>query len=278
VFPAKNNPVARVLGATVVLTAAWLFWLPDVRPLKKNPPKTTAYIELRRREAAAQGRTLNVRWTWVGYDSISKNLREAVVTAEDDTFYRHNGVDRDALSAALQQDLKAGRLSVGGSTITMQLARNLWLGHRRTLARKGQEVALAWLIEHLAGLTKERLLEIYLNIIEWGPQVHGADEAARYYFDEDAGQLTLPEALFLTIVVPSPTKWRWRFAPDGTLRPFARAQMHFIANKMAAKGWLNPAEVLPADSLHVTLRGPARALFAARDTVAVADSSEAAPF
>ena len=100
-----------------------------------------------------------------------------------------------------------------------------------------------------AGLSKERLLEIYLNIIEWGPDVHGADEAARYYFDEDAAQLTLPEALFLTIVVPSPAKWRWRFAPDGTLRPFARAQMHFIANKMASKGWLDPAEVPPADSL-----------------------------
>lgn len=122
---------------------------------------------------------------------------------------------------------------------------------------------MAWVVEHLTGLTKERLLEVYLNIIEWGPEVHGADEAARYYFDTDAAHLSLDESLFLAIVVPSPSKWRWRFAPDGTLRPFARAQMHFVANKMASKGWLDPANVPPADSLRVTLRGPARALFAA---------------
>jgi len=211
-------------------------------------------------------------------DRISPYLRDGVLTNEDGGFWRHRGFNTEAIGLAVAADLRAGAYKRGAGTITMQLARNLWLGHRRTLARKAQEVALAWLLEHQTGLSKERLLEIYLNIIEWGPEVHGADEAARYYFDEDAVRLTLPEALFLTIVVPSPTKWRWRFGPDGALRPFARAQMHFIANKMAAKGWLNPAEVLPADSLHVTLRGPARALFATRDTVAVADSSEAAPF
>ena len=108
--------------------------------------------------------------------------------------------------------------------------------------------------------------------------MHGADEAAHYYFNEDASQLTLPEALFLTIVIPSPTKWRWRLGPDGTLRPYARAQMHFIAGKMAARGWLDPAAVPPADSLRVTLRGPARALFAAPDSAgAAAESLEAEP-
>jgi hypothetical protein len=206
-------------------------------------------------------------------ERISPFLRDGVLTNEDGGFWRHRGFNTEAIALAVAANLRAGSYKRGAGTITMQLARNLWLGHRRTLARKAQEVALAWLLEHQGGLSKERLLEIYLNIIEWGPDVHGADEAARYYFDEDASQLSLPEALFLTIVVPSPVKWRWRFAPDGTLRPFARQQMHFIAGKMSAKGWLAPELVLPADSLHVTLRGPARALFAARDTVAAADTS-----
>jgi hypothetical protein len=209
---------------------------------------------------------------------ISAYLRDGVVTNEDGGFWRHRGFNTEAIGLAVAANLRAGSYKRGAGTITMQLARNLWLGHRRTLSRKGQEVALAWLLEHETGLSKERLLEVYLNIIEWGPGVHGADEAARYYFDEDASQLSLPEALFLTIVVPSPTRWRWRLGPDGTLRPYARAQMHYIASKMAAKGWLDPAQVPPADSLRITLRGPARALFAAPDSVAAAaDSVGAGP-
>jgi membrane peptidoglycan carboxypeptidase len=146
----------------------------------------------------------------------------------------------------------------------MQLVRNLWLGHARTLSRKAQEVVLAWVLEHLTGASKHRLLEIYLNIIEWGPDVHGAAEATRYYFDEDPAQVTVDEALFLATVVPAPTKWRYRFAPDGSLRPFERAQMHFIGRAMIARGWLDPALLPPADSLSVTLRGHAReALFPA---------------
>jgi hypothetical protein len=194
-------------------------------------------------------------------ERISPWLRDGVLTNEDGGFWRHRGFNTEAITLALAENLRVGSYKRGAGTITMQLARNLWLGHQRTLARKAQEVALAWLLEHETGLSKERLLEVYLNIIEWGPDIHGADEAAHYFFDEDASQLSLPEALFLTIVVPSPGRWRWRFAPDGTLRPYARAQMRFIARKMAAKGWLDPALVPTSDSIVVTLRGPARELF-----------------
>lgn len=194
---------------------------------------------------------------------ISPYLRDAVITNEDGGFWKHHGFNTEAIGLAIAANLRAGSYKRGAGTITMQLARNLWLGHRRTLARKGQEAAMAWIVEHLTGLSKERILEVYLNVIEWGPDVHGADEAARYYFATDAAGLSLEESLFLAIVVPSPSKWRWRFTPDGALRPFARAQMHFIANKMASKGWLDPEQVPPADSLQVTLRGPARDLFAA---------------
>ncbi|MFN8586663.1 MAG: biosynthetic peptidoglycan transglycosylase [Candidatus Eisenbacteria bacterium] len=199
-------------------------------------------------------------------ERISPYLRDALVTNEDGGFWKHRGFNTEAIGLAIAANLRAGSYRRGAGTITMQLARNLWLGHQRTLSRKAQEVVLAWLLEHQTGIPKERLIEIYLNVIEWGPDLHGADEAARWYFDRDAADLTLDEALFLAIVVPSPSKWRWRFDAHGELRPFARAQMHFIADKMAAKGWLDPLAVPAADSLRVTLRGPAAATFAVPDS------------
>lgn len=213
-------------------------------------------------------------------DEISPYLRDALVTNEDGGFWKHRGFNTEAIGLAIAANLKAGSYRRGAGTITMQLARNLWLGHQRTLSRKAQEVVMAWLLEHQTGISKERLLEIYLNVIEWGPELHGADEAARWYFDKDAGALDLDEALFLAIIVPSPSKWRWRLDASGQLRPFAQAQMHFIANKMASKGWLDPANVPAAESLHIELRGPARALFATPDSAlaspAAADSLGAA--
>lgn len=199
--------------------------------------------------------------------NISPLLREAVITNEDGGFYRHRGFNTEAIQMAMAANLRAGRFERGAGTITMQLARNLFLGHRRTLSRKGQEVVLAWVLEHLTGLSKDRLLEIYLNIIEWGPGVHGANEAARYYFDRDASELTLDEALFLTIIVPSPNRWKTRVDAHGELRPWARAQMAFIARKMAARGMIPPEQVPPAEFLSVHLRGAAGAQFTPVDTM-----------
>jgi hypothetical protein len=202
---------------------------------------------------------------------ISPLLRSAVLTNEDGGFYQHRGFNPGAIQGAMADNLRAGAFRRGAGTITMQLARNLYLGHRRTLSRKGQEVVMAWVLEHLTGLSKDRLLEIYLNIIEWGPDVHGANEAARYYFAKDASELTLDEALFLTVVIPSPARWRTRVDARGELRPWARSQMAFIARKMAEHAWLAPEQV-PADSaLHVTLRGRAAELLSPRASAA-ADS------
>ena len=199
---------------------------------------------------------------------IDSTLVHAVLTNEDGGFFRHRGFNPDAIQLAIAFNVKAGAWRRGAGTVTMQLVRNLWLGHARTLSRKAQEVVLAWVLEHLTGVSKHRLLELYLNIIEWGPDVHGAAEATRYYFDEDPARITVDEALFLATVVPAPTKWRHRFAPDGSLRPFERAQMHFIGRAMIAKGWLDPARLPPADSLNVTLRGSAREVLFPPDSAA----------
>jgi Transglycosylase len=191
-------------------------------------------------------------------EAIDSVLIWSVVTNEDGGFFRHRGFNVDAVKASVAENIRAGAYRRGAGTITMQLARNLYLGHDRTLSRKFQEVVLAWILEHLAGASKRRLLEIYLNIIEWGPEVHGADEAAHYYFGHDAGKLTTSEALFLATVIPAPRKWRWRFDEAGALRPYARDQMHFIGRAMIAKGVLPAGALPPADSLRVELEGRAR--------------------
>ena len=191
---------------------------------------------------------------------IAPALTYAVVTNEDGAFFRHRGFNTGAVREAIAENLRAGAFRRGAGTITMQLARNLYLGHERTLSRKFREVVLAWILEHLSGASKERLLEIYLNIIEWGPEVHGAGEAARFYFDRDPAALSVDEALFLATVVPAPRKWRYRFDAEGRLRPFVRAQMHFIGRAMIAKGWLGAEQLRGTDSLDVELRGAARAI------------------
>ncbi len=209
-----------------------------------------------------------------GLDSL---LVHTVLTNEDGGFFHHRGFNPEAIQLAIAANVKAGAWRRGAGTVTMQVARNLWLGHERTLARKAQEVVLAWVLEHLTGLSKRRLLEIYLNIIEWGPDVHGAAEATRFYFDADPAHVTVDEALFLATVVPAPTHWRYRFAPDGSLRPFERAQMHFIGRAMIARGWLDPAMLPGRDSLAVTLRGRARLELFPPDTVAADSPTVAIP-
>ncbi len=201
-------------------------------------------------------------------DRISPLLQHALLTNEDGGFYRHRGFNTEAIQLAMAANLRSGTFKRGAGTITMQLARNLFLGHQRTLSRKGQEVVLAWILEHLTGLSKDRLLEIYLNIIEWGPSVHGADEAAHFYFDKNAGELTLDEALFLTVIVPSPSRWKSRVDTHGQLRPWARAQMAYIARKMVSREWLAPEQVPSTEALQITLRGEAAKAFAPRDSSA----------
>ena len=202
-------------------------------------------------------------------EAIDSLLTHAVLTNEDGGFFRHHGFNTEAVRGAIADNIRAGAYRRGAGTITMQLVRNLYLGHARTLSRKAQEVVLSWVLEHLVRLDKRRILEIYLNIIEWGPDVFGADEATHFYFGHDAGRVSVDEALFLATVVPAPTKWRYRFDAAGELRPFERAQMHFIGRAMVARGWLDPAQLPDRDVLRVELRGPAREALFPRDPTAL---------
>jgi monofunctional biosynthetic peptidoglycan transglycosylase len=202
-------PVFRTLLLAVFLAGAgaalWVVWLPDVKPLKKHPPATTAYIELRKKQSAAKGRKLELRWTWVPSDAISENLKRAVVTAEDDEFWRHDGVDWKAIRAAYERNRKAGRFAAGGSTITMQLARNLYLSPSKNPLRKAKEILIARRLERELG--KRRILELYLNVAEWGKGVFGCEAAARAYFGKACADLTPDEAVAMAVVLPNPRRW-----------------------------------------------------------------------
>lgn len=218
---------AILASAAAAAAALWVLWLPDVRPLKVRPPATTAYIELRKKQAAAAGRKLDLRWTWVPAASISEDLKRAVVTAEDDEFWRHDGVDWAAIRAAYERNRQAGRLAAGGSTITMQLARNLYLSPSKNPLRKAKEMLIARRLERELG--KRRVLELYLNVVEWGKGVFGCEAAARAYFGKSCADLGMDEAVAMAVVLPNPR--RWNPAKRG---PYVERNSARIMGRMAA--------------------------------------------
>ena len=198
----------KFLGRLVANVAAVAFGclvyvyltLPDVRPLKVANPPTTAFIELRAAEARARGVTPRRVQHWVAYGRLSDHLKRAVLVAEDDAFWQHEGMDFNQLQESLKVDWARGRLARGGSTITQQLAKNLYLSPSKNPFRKLRELIIARRLE--AELSKPRIFEIYLNVIEWGDGIYGADAAARTYFQVAAADLgPEPSALLAAAIV-----------------------------------------------------------------------------
>lgn len=183
----------------------WLVTLPDVAVLAKTNPYSTALIRSRVAEASRQGKAVRPRQRWVPLSHISPFLRRAVIVGEDASFYSHEGFDWKGIKNAAISNIRSGKLRRGGSTITQQLAKNLYLSSNKTLARKMHEAMIARTIEHR--LTKKRILEIYLNIVEWGHHVYGAEAAALHHFGKSALELTREEAALLAAMLPSPREY-----------------------------------------------------------------------
>jgi monofunctional biosynthetic peptidoglycan transglycosylase len=176
--------------------------LPDVRQLKSSNPTTTAFMELRDEEALSRGKTPHRMQRWTGYGRISPELKRAVLVAEDDAFWQHEGVDVEQLQESIETDWARGKFSRGGSTITQQLAKNLYLSPSKNPLRKLRELIIARRLE--AELKKARIFELYLNVIEWGDGVYGAESAARTYFRKSAAELSQPEAALLAAAIVNP--------------------------------------------------------------------------
>ncbi len=190
---------------------------------------------------------------------IPLHLRYAVMTSEDGAFYEHRGFLPEAFRESVVENIKQRRFARGGSTITMQLVKNVFLSRNKTIARKMEEALLVWLIENQGLSTKDRMFEVYLNIIEWGPRIYGAGEASRFYFGKDVSKLTLAEAIYLASIIPRPKGFRFSFDTSGHLRDFNAEFYRLVSEKMLRKGWITPEEAagLVPD---VTLKGPARLL------------------
>ena len=195
--------IAAGVGAVAfgVISYAYLT-LPDVRPLATSNPRTTAFMELREREAVRAGRPVRRVHRWVPYSRISINLRKAVLAAEDAAFFDHEGIDLAEIKKSIQLSIDQGSSLRGASTITQQLAKNLYLSPSRDPLRKLRELMITWRLE--AALPKARIFEIYLNVIEWGDLIWGAEAAARTYFGVPASALSREQAALLAGAIINP--------------------------------------------------------------------------
>jgi len=191
-----------LLGSIVFF---WIMTLPDAESLKNNNPTTTALIEARQQQAREKRKPIGRHWNWVPLSRISSHLRHAVVASEDASFFVHEGFDWEGIKDAALYNLEKGELKRGGSTITQQLAKNLYLSSERSFFRKIREAMITRSLEE--HLSKDRILEIYLNVAEWGNGVYGAEAAARHHFKKSARELTEEEAAWLAAILPSPRRY-----------------------------------------------------------------------
>jgi monofunctional biosynthetic peptidoglycan transglycosylase len=231
----------KVLLAILFLLLVWIGyeWLtfPDVAKLADAPPDTTAFMEARKERLRAEGKSDELRWTWVPYSRISPYLRRAVLVAEDNAFYDHEGIDVEALREAMKTNLERRRMVYGGSTITQQLAKNLYLSPSRNPVRKIREYLIARSLEK--HLSKKRILEIYLNVVELGERVYGAEAASRHYFGKSAAALTPPQAALLAGALPNP-----RNMNPGDPNRRLRARQKMILSRMKRWGYVVEREAL----------------------------------
>jgi monofunctional glycosyltransferase len=229
-----------LVAGLAVLGGLWggLFWLyrvPDLDVLKTQNPEATRLMTIREGQALAAGRKYRRSHQWVPLKKMSPHLAHAVVAAEDGRFYQHKGLDYEALEESFRFNIQTKKYSRGGSTITQQVAKNLFLSPQKTILRKIKEAIIARELERT--LTKERILEIYLNIAEWGEGIFGAEAAARAYFRKPASALTVDEAAALTAVLPSPR----RNSPRGENR-FVTRRKAWVLRRLEATGYLPKSE------------------------------------
>ena len=229
-------------GCAAVVFALFVYayiTLPDVRPLAARNPSTTAFMEIRDQEARDKGKTPHRAQHWVSYTRIAQPLKRAVIIAEDDAFWQHEGVDFEQIKDSLELDWARGELLRGASTITQQLAKNLYLSPSRNPVRKYRELVIARRLE--AALNKQRIFEIYLNVIEWGDGVYGAEAAARTYFSEPAASLDASDAALLAGAIVNP-----RVLSPAHPTPRLRARQQLILRRMESHAAPAPPAVAPS--------------------------------
>jgi monofunctional biosynthetic peptidoglycan transglycosylase len=217
----------------ILFPLIYLLWTPDLSKLKKQNPKKTALMEYREKTLKEKGKKYRIDQSWVPYSRISPYLVKAVLIAEDDKFWSHEGFDYEAIQKAFEKDLKVRKFKFGGSTITQQLARNLFLSPEKSLTRKISEALITWRMEKV--LSKKRILELYLNVAEWGEGIFGAEAASRHYYGKSSSELSPEEAARLAAILPNPRRYR----PMGDQR-YVINRSNLIYNIMIRRGIVIP--------------------------------------
>src|SRR5258705_27110 len=214
------------LGALVLgFVALQLWFLGHVAYWNAFNPSSTAFMQRRLEAMRAKDPRAQLRRQWVPYEAISPHLKRAVVAAEDARFLDHEGFDWQAIQQAIAKNESHGKVVAGASTISQQLAKNLFLSGERSWMRKGEEAAITWMLEHT--LSKRRILELYLNVAEWGDGVFGAEAAARYHFGVPASALTAEQAAWLAVLLPSPKRYQ-----RGRTTPYIAGRVDTILGRM----------------------------------------------
>ena len=208
-MPQRRRPLRAIVIFLLLIVLGWLAveavtW-PDIGELARRPPVTTAFIERWRDRQREAGRSDRVERAWVAYSAIAPAMKVAVLVAEDVNFFSHHGFDTGEIQKALRKSFDDLEPPRGASTISQQLVKNLWLSPSRDPLRKAREGILTWQLERT--LPKRRILELYLNVVEFGPGLWGVESASRRYFGKPAAGLTDEEAALLAASLPSPSAW-----------------------------------------------------------------------
>ncbi len=221
----------------LLISFLFILWsaLPDPSPLKNHNPKITSLMKFRIKEAQKKGKGYFINQRWKALSEISPYLINAVLISEDDRFYSHYGIDWVELRESIKKDIKKRRFVRGASTISQQVAKNLYLSPKKTILRKFFEIVLALKIERT--LSKKRILEIYLNIAEWGDGIFGAESASQFYFGKSARELNPYESASLASILPNPLK----YSPNSKSR-FVKKRRERILKIMERRGILKEFE------------------------------------
>lgn len=201
-------------------------------------------------------------------NQISPYLQKCVLTSEDPSFFSHRGFINDAFKQSILKNIRTKKFSRGASTISMQLVKNVFLTREKTFSRKLEEILLVYILENNRIASKQRMLEVYFNVIEWGPNVYGIGEAANFYFNKIPSELTLKECLFLASIVPKPKKFMYEFNSDGFLKAIANKKQHFISNLMLRRGLIIANDTI-GQHVPMSISGNARSFlrFKAQDSI-----------
>ncbi|WP_264535508.1 transglycosylase domain-containing protein [Flavobacterium sp. N1736] len=200
----------------------------------------------------------NANPNYTPLDQISPYLRKCVLTTEDPSFFQHRGFINEAFKQSILKNIRTKKFSRGASTISMQLIKNVFLTREKTLSRKLEEILLVYILENNRVVSKERMLEVYFNIIEWGPNVYGIGEASHFYFQKSPSVLNVDECLFLATIIPKPRKFMYQFNDEGNLKDYAVKNQKFLRSLMFRRGLLIPEDTI--GQLPVYISGNARSL------------------